>query len=676
LRVERLEDRRLLSITVNSLVDEADGSIVDGDISLRDAIVGAAQGEIIDFSIIGRINLTLGHITINKNLTITGPGAGLLTIDAAGNDPTPDQNNGDGSRVFDIGDNISFAVTNVSVSGLSLTGGDVAVGGGAIRSVGANLTISGSTINGNSALSGGGVDIVGGPLRATVTIRNSTISGNSATTGGGIFHQFTQLTVTDSTIHENSATADGGGIGGANSTLMVTKSLIHGNSAIGDGGGILSGSENMVTISRTTVSGNSATGNGGGIEDENGVLTVVDSTISGNTAGSRGGGIRTSNLAPPFVGQPRIVNCTVSGNTAGETGGGIFSNSGHSMVRHSTITGNSAPNGSGVGASSYSSRPGYPGSRIDFHSTIIAGNANSDLNYVARPAASGNPFRSNGYNLVGTGDGSTAFVQPGDQIGVMNPMLDPLANNGGPTRTHALRTGSPAMNAGDPGAVPGMNGVPEFDQRGAPFTRVSGGRIDIGSNEQQPIPPAVFGDYSQNGVVDTADYIVWRKSLNQSVAPFSSADSDGDGVVDGDDYGIWRAHFGQTLPMPTVASGALDRLTAAATAGQTSSGNNVAALADPSADLLQPLAFSVHGAERLPVVASAISPLRGAIAFDVADHKELLLAYLSILGGDEEEQFNVRTISPTDDGLANRSTNSLDAFDKAFELVGNPARSP
>ena len=80
---EPLEDRRLLSITVSTLVDESDGSIVDGDISLRDAIVAAPVGETIDFSVIGTINLSsLGQLTINKNLTIHGPSAGLLTIRA------------------------------------------------------------------------------------------------------------------------------------------------------------------------------------------------------------------------------------------------------------------------------------------------------------------------------------------------------------------------------------------------------------------------------------------------------------------------------------------------------------------------------------------------------------------------------------------------------------------
>ena len=113
LRLEPLEDRRLLSITVNTLLDQADGSILDGSISLRDAIAAAQPGETIDFSVTGTIELTKGatsatkHLTINKDLTINGPGSALLTIDASGNDFTPGVQIGDGTRVFRIDDGTS-----------------------------------------------------------------------------------------------------------------------------------------------------------------------------------------------------------------------------------------------------------------------------------------------------------------------------------------------------------------------------------------------------------------------------------------------------------------------------------------------------------------------------------------------------------------------------------------
>src|SRR5687768_12758054 len=65
-------------------------------------------------------------------------------------------------------------------------------------------------------------------------------------------------------------------------------------------------------------------------------------------------------------------------------------------------------------------------------------------------------------------------------------MLGPLADNGGPTFTHALLDGSPAINAGDPATVAGSGNTPEFDQRGTGFPRVVGGRIDMGAFEAAP----------------------------------------------------------------------------------------------------------------------------------------------------------------------------------------------
>ena len=130
LRYESLESRRLLAITVDRLIDEADGSIADGDISLCDAIAGASAGETIDFHAAltsggpATMTLTLGQLVINKPLMISGPGANLLSIDASGNDPTPNSrpddatsaNDGDGSRVMHI-DDVQSGAINVTIHG-------------------------------------------------------------------------------------------------------------------------------------------------------------------------------------------------------------------------------------------------------------------------------------------------------------------------------------------------------------------------------------------------------------------------------------------------------------------------------------------------------------------------------------------------------------------------------
>jgi hypothetical protein len=138
--------------------------------------------------------------------------------------------------------------------------------------------------------------------------------------------------------------------------------------------------------------------------------------------------------------------------------------------------------------------------------------------------------------------------------------------------THALLPGSPAINAGDLNAVAGVDGVPVHDQRGAPFTRVYGGRIDIGAVES--IPAGFLpGDYNGDGVVAAADYTVWRNqlgaiaylgtaSLRFDPFPISLqgrtvffADGNGDGYVDALDYAVWRGNFGATVGDVTPADG-------------------------------------------------------------------------------------------------------------------------
>jgi hypothetical protein len=155
---------------------------------------------------------------------------------------------------------------------------------------------------------------------------------------------------------------------------------------------------------------------------------------------------------------------------------------------------------------------------------------------IGHNSGSGIPFTGPGVadangNLVG---GSNLPV---------NPRLGPLADNGGPTMTHALLIGGPAINAGNPGARSGHEGVPAFDQRGEPFTRVVGGRIDMGAVES--IPAGFLpGDYSLDGVVDATDYALWRNSTGTFVTAGSGADGNGDGRVDQSDYLVWKRNFG------------------------------------------------------------------------------------------------------------------------------------
>ncbi|MCI0770028.1 MAG: DUF11 domain-containing protein, partial [Chloroflexi bacterium] len=192
-----------------------------------------------------------------------------------------------------------------------------------------------------------------------------------------------------------------------------------------------------------TVSGNTllsgASGPGGGIGNHIGTMTLTNSTVSGNTTGSSGdaGGIDNSNGATLS-----LNNSTITGNVAGATGGGI----------RNAI-----------------------GSTVTFKNTIVAGNSAG----TTGPDCEG-ALTSQGRNLVGIGTGCPSGGT-GD-LTTADAKLGTLGDNGGPTFTHALQSGSPAINAGNP-AAPGSGGnaCESTDQRGV--ARPQGAACDIGAFE-------------------------------------------------------------------------------------------------------------------------------------------------------------------------------------------------
>jgi hypothetical protein len=271
-RLETLEGRCLPSTVTN--LDNA------GPGSLRQAILDTPAGGTVDFQpgLSGTITLTTGELLINKDLTVAGPGADVLTV--SGNVH---------SRVFDIA-----ATFTVPISGLTITQGVATPVGGGILNAGI-LTLSRCTLSGNGALgsgispgSGGGISNSG-----TLTVMDSTISGNSAapsySSGGGISNSGTLILI-GSTVSGNNVTTDGlhasGGGGIRNSgTLTITSSTLSGNTAGLDGGGIYNGGP--LTISNSTLSGNSAGSSsfagGGGLYEAGAVATLEDTIVAHNT---------------------------------------------------------------------------------------------------------------------------------------------------------------------------------------------------------------------------------------------------------------------------------------------------------------------------------------------------------------------------------------------------------
>ena len=585
LRIERLEDRRLLAITVTTLVDEADGSIVDGDISLRDAISLAPAGEEINFDAAltaggpATLNLTISSaITINKALTVSGPGAGLLTIDASMIDPTPTQDNGDGRRIFVIDDGTGTRQP-VVIQGLTLTGGDSPGFGGAISST-ENLQLRKMVIRNNAANTGGGVgasgplaifdseifenhsDLAGGGVHLNAgvafqyqivgsTIRDNTSGGR----GGGVFSIVpggSQMQIIDSLIADNTASLDGGGLA-ATGPHVVIRSAITGNESSMNGGGIKS--VNALTVESSRIGGNSAA-NGGGIHADV-IVTVRNSTITNNTATGNAGGILIQNS------NSLLSQVTVSGNRANNNGGGIHTSQPFTL-RHSTIANNRADfdnAGGGVGGGLFGSQP--VGNAIVVDQSLIATNTRGA---ATRDDVSGSAAIR--FSLVGDETGGTLTDQGGNKIGTaampVDPLLGALAENDGPVLrgglyllTHSLQVGSLALDAGDPAAVPGGTTTFSTDQRGTGFLRIHNATalptavIDIGAFERQPIP--LFADYNDDNVVNAADYTIWRNTLGSTTD--LRADGDRNLIVDMNDFLYWKSRHGQT---PALGAGGDD----------------------------------------------------------------------------------------------------------------------
>jgi len=200
-----------------------------------------------------------------------------------------------------------------------------------------NLTVRNGRCNGSCPAtlptSGGGILNDGG----TLTVTNSTLSNNSADFGGGILNLFGALTVTNSALSNNSVATTGGGILNYG-TLTVTNSTLSANSAINSGGGIYHNTGTL-TVTNSTLSNNSAT-LGGGIFNT-GTLSVASSILTNNSANSFGGGIYNSNSLT-------VTDSTLSGNSA-SSGSGIYNNSGTTtIVTNSTFSGNDATVGGGI----------------------------------------------------------------------------------------------------------------------------------------------------------------------------------------------------------------------------------------------------------------------------------------------------------------------------------------
>jgi hypothetical protein len=318
---------------------------------------------------------------------------------------------------------------------------------GSIENRGLTATITNCTISGNV---GGGIINDGGSATATVTLLNSAVTNNM---GGGITNHgsLAAFIVKNSTISRNSASL-GGGIEIEFGNVTLTDTTVSENSA-GDGGGIAVYSGGTVTMNTSTISNNSA-GYGGGIFNQ------TNSNVTGGTVS--------------------LTNCTVSGNTSTGNAPAIVNQSerGSAVVilNNDTFSGNV---GGIDGIFNWSIDPTQGNATLDIANTIL--NTQTPTLSIANLDGT---VTSHGYNISNDAGYPAGLLNgPGDILN-RNPMLGPLQNNGGPTKTHALLAHSPAINAGNPHFNPYLFSPPVFyDQRGPCFPRVVNGRIDIGAFE-------------------------------------------------------------------------------------------------------------------------------------------------------------------------------------------------
>lgn len=440
--------------------------------TISDAVYDAPEGSIIDVQA-GTFTET---VLITQSLTIQGQGIGATIVDGQ-----------ELGAVFEIEPGSTVTIKEMTIqNGLSVDGG------GGIYNDG-TLTITNLLIQNNVAdnSDGGGVLNLSQIIMQNVTLANNeanfgagfsndlngiasasniTVTQNKAVhymgilgEGGGIENNG-EFSLENSIIRQNSADGSGGGIvnGGA---LTVTLSIIESNVAVEDGAGIdnaynLGVAAKAIVIS-STIQDNIA-GAGGGVNNA-GEFWLLESLVYSNTAGlGAGGGLHNLNDAKQ-AGELHVINSTVSGNMAGQ-GGGLY-NEGirtTAVLRSSTVFGNL-------------SLVENSGNLYSITGTVTLSNS-----IVASPLGINNnncegSVVSDGYNLD-TDD--TCGLGTGERRGITNPFIDSLKDNGGPTLTHALLAGSPAIDA-SPVCEPA-------DQRGVP--RPDGIACDIGAYETHGYP--------------------------------------------------------------------------------------------------------------------------------------------------------------------------------------------
>ncbi len=468
------------TLMVNTTSDSGDGVCTVGDCTLREALdtanKAAAGGSKQIYTItfdptvfstpqsIGVAQLPsrddrLGFIATG-NMKIIGPGADLLTIQLG-------QFNGLSPRLLNTGG-------SVEISGITFRGGrPYGDRGGAIYNTG-TLVLSACVFADNVAHKAGGAIYNVGKL----SVRGCLLTGNSAITNGF-------------DIVIGTAGFGGGAIKNVG-TLSLSNSTLSNNVTGSECAGGALNSEGAATVENCTIAGNTASTAGGGIYSSgSATLTVFNSTISGNIAFIGGGGGICSSSPLALRNSTLTQNLVQNDNGSNNSGGGVAVGGFTSTIENCTIVGNDSP-------SYYTSGVFADAGTTTITNSVIAANPYNNVRRDVSRNDSTATIVSGGYNFVGYGSGFESpdshipddiFNAPGDRVGTyvvgigpvaLDPHLGTLASNGGAVQTIAPLPGSPLIDMGDPNF--NASALP-YDERGAGFPRVVGGRLDIGAFE-------------------------------------------------------------------------------------------------------------------------------------------------------------------------------------------------
>lgn len=444
---------------------------------LDETYTDGAPGDPATLPVVANVpDATAGDLDIQKSVKIVGAGAATTVIEWSAAVTTPD-------RIFHV---IAAAGTvNVEVEGVTLTKGEtrqVGIKAGPASGAGALAT--------TYYLRRAGGAIAVGPGAAVVLIDpNVTGDANSDGRGGSLKPGESDpggatysLTLTNVIVDGNSAEGDGGGVYTA-APMTATGSTVRNNTATTNGGGIYN--EGTTRLTAMTISGNTAEGGGGFFGTGSNTVNFAGSTLSGNTA--VGGGAISGRSGVTM----NLVNTTISGNMGSDVGAGLYTN-GSVNLNFVTIAQNlagadAAAAGSGINVFPASSSA----NSLTLKNVLIAANKKGWVTgmdaaaIAALPSANcgatgnGIPVVSAGTNLSSDATCAAWLDDTSDRNGV-DPLIDILASNGGPTQTHKLLAGSPALGTGRADATVTL------DQRGT--TRDA--TPDIGAYEE-PTPPAV-----------------------------------------------------------------------------------------------------------------------------------------------------------------------------------------